>query len=514
MSWLKRHGLVIILPLSLCALAYVNFFVVMENDFDPRYLPMPFIIGIVLALGIQEIRQQRTRLAENSKKLKKTNRDLKRRQIQNESALQKLQTTQTSALVALGAVHDIRNLLTPILGNNQLPASQTKPPSELLAVASSAAQRCIELSNKVLSGIQQTDFSPTKLRFDHVVRESANDVHALLLRDFELTIDLQPSMIMFDKDDLTQILYNLVNNAVQAKPKDLTINISGTSDDSGQYTLDITDNGPGVPDHIIDFDPDNSIHTVDGEIHGLGLTLVHRLVLRNQGQLVIRKLKVGSLFRLQLPIDLKATEAIKRYLSDSTKAKGSNLVKINHEEEPTSTKLDISASIPLPEDNQSEPINATNHASAMTSEQETTPDTASRPTKKTAQEASESSRPTILIVDDNEVNCQVLEAFLGTENVITQTATSGFEAIEMAEETHYDVILMDIEMPVLDGMSTIESIQNQSSLNAETPIVAITAHDESRIRNQNSNLKIEGYLAKPVDREKLYSSIRQLLKEH
>ena len=521
MAFLARNWLVFVLPSSLCVLAYLNFFVVMENEFDPRYMPMPLIIGVILAKAIQKIRTQKEALAQNTLQLEQSNRDLNVRQKQSELALQKLQTTQTSALIALGAVHDIRNLLSPIIASEQLLAAQKKSPAELIGVASSAAQRCVQLSNKVLSGIQQTDFNPTKLRFDNVIRGSADDVHALLHRDFELKLDLHPAMVFFDQDDLTQILYNLISNAVQSKPHELIVQVTGSTDDTGHYVMDIIDNGPGVPDHIVNFDPDVAIHSKNGEIHGLGLTLVHRLIARNQGQLRIERQQTGSLFRMTVPYDVSGTDAIVQLLAKVPKPARTPETKESTSNSPQNAESHLSSPVALPPEPAANTSPEVTNVGTPNLEKPRSLGQSDTPFEeyqgddehKTVVQEIQSFHPTILIVDDSQVNCQILEAFLRAEGITIKTVFSGFDAIEIAEEIHFDVILMDIEMPFLDGISTTKSIQSPHALNAETPVIAVTSHGESRISSLNGDPKLVGHLSKPIDREMLYQTIRQILEE-
>ena len=93
----------------------------------------------------------------------------------------------------------------------------------------------------------------------------------------------------------------------------------------------------------------------------------------------------------------------------------------------------------------------------------------------------------ILIVDDHPVNQLVLAAMLAELGFDADTANSGLEAIEMAADRHYDLIFMDIQMPIMDGYETTRQLR-KIPLHLTTPVIAITASTiDSQVRRRCEN---------------------------
>ncbi|WP_220718527.1 two-component sensor histidine kinase BarA [Agarivorans litoreus] len=114
----------------------------------------------------------------------------------------------------------------------------------------------------------------------------------------------------------------------------------------------------------------------------------------------------------------------------------------------------------------------------------------------------------VLAVDDNAANLKLISAML--HELVTQvdTCTNGLEAITKAEEYHYDLILMDIQMPILDGISATQKIR-QNSNNQQTPIIAVTAHALAGEKEQLLGQGVDDYLAKPIDESSLEKLIHR-----
>lgn len=113
----------------------------------------------------------------------------------------------------------------------------------------------------------------------------------------------------------------------------------------------------------------------------------------------------------------------------------------------------------------------------------------------------DSSQIHILAVDDNETNLKLLTAILQDQNVSLTCCTSGIEACHSVEENVFDLILMDVQMPEMDGIQTTVKIR-QGHLNKKTPIVAFTAHAFKEEREKLLKNGMDDYLAKPIDIKK------------
>ena len=120
------------------------------------------------------------------------------------------------------------------------------------------------------------------------------------------------------------------------------------------------------------------------------------------------------------------------------------------------------------------------------------------------------SKPTtinVLAVDDNEANLKLATALLKQIGVKATAVLTGKEALNLIEEQHFSLILMDINMPELNGIETAKIIRQSNSINNNTPIVALSAHILASDREELFKAKINDYLTKPIDKYQLQAAI-------
>jgi len=118
----------------------------------------------------------------------------------------------------------------------------------------------------------------------------------------------------------------------------------------------------------------------------------------------------------------------------------------------------------------------------------------------------------ILLVEDNMINQEVATQMLETVGMQVSTAENGKIALEMSRRTNYDLILMDVQMPIMDGLQATEQIRNM--LNRKTvPILAMTANAFDTDRDDCLNAGMNDHVAKPVEPDKLYQSLVKWLPE-
>jgi CheY-like chemotaxis protein len=101
----------------------------------------------------------------------------------------------------------------------------------------------------------------------------------------------------------------------------------------------------------------------------------------------------------------------------------------------------------------------------------------------------------VLIVDDEPNNCLLLEKLLKTGKYSSFSCYSGKDACEEAERQHFDLILMDINMPDMDGIETIKRLRNQGYLGN---IIIVTANPSGSNAKLGAKAGANGFLAKPV----------------
>lgn len=112
----------------------------------------------------------------------------------------------------------------------------------------------------------------------------------------------------------------------------------------------------------------------------------------------------------------------------------------------------------------------------------------------------------ILLVEDNVLNQRIVLFSLKKLNHAVTIANNGLEAIEKFKEDNFDLILMDIMMPVMDGLEATTKIREvEECIKAEkrTPIIALTANTMDNDRTKCLSYGMDEYLAKPFDIEKL-----------
>lgn len=115
------------------------------------------------------------------------------------------------------------------------------------------------------------------------------------------------------------------------------------------------------------------------------------------------------------------------------------------------------------------------------------------------------SAPNILLAEDNPVNARLMESILKTLNCGFELAKNGKEAIKLATRNKFDLILMDIQMPVMDGMEASRILKTQHGI--KTPIIALTAWANKEDMEKFEAAGLDGHLVKPIDVEKLKSTI-------
>ncbi|MBF0189001.1 MAG: MASE1 domain-containing protein [Magnetococcales bacterium] len=137
----------------------------------------------------------------------------------------------------------------------------------------------------------------------------------------------------------------------------------------------------------------------------------------------------------------------------------------------------------------------------------------SRPVDTTASSASSA---TILIVEDSEDNRLLVEAFLKTTPYRLRFAHNGEEGVRSVQRAPVDLVLMDIQMPVMDGLTATRAIRAWEEENDRPaiPILALTAHTLSGDRRKSLEAGCDEHLSKPISKKSLLAAIRQALDPH
>ena len=118
--------------------------------------------------------------------------------------------------------------------------------------------------------------------------------------------------------------------------------------------------------------------------------------------------------------------------------------------------------------------------------------------------------PRVLVVDDTQDNLVLISLAVQEMNCRVVTAVNGEDALTVALLAEPDLILMDIAMPVLDGIEATRLIRRQAKLQG-VPIVILSAFDSDSFRQRAIEAGVNGYFTKPVDFERLRQFIQKLL---
>lgn len=117
----------------------------------------------------------------------------------------------------------------------------------------------------------------------------------------------------------------------------------------------------------------------------------------------------------------------------------------------------------------------------------------------------------ILVVDDNLVNRQVALSFLEAYEFTVSQAVNGKDALEKLDEEPFDLVLMDIHMPGMDGSKAFEHLRQSTSINKDIPVIATTADAMSGDRERLIGQGMNGYISKPVNEREMIGEIGRVL---
>jgi CheY-like chemotaxis protein len=118
---------------------------------------------------------------------------------------------------------------------------------------------------------------------------------------------------------------------------------------------------------------------------------------------------------------------------------------------------------------------------------------------------------TVLLVEDTEDNRFMMRRLLEMTGYRVVEAINGEEAVKLAERETPQLILMDLSLPVIDGLAATRMIRKLPQL-ASTPIIAVSAHDTSDFQSEAIKAGCNSYVTKPIDFSELETLIKQLVK--
>lgn len=371
--------------------------------------------------------------------------------------------------------HELRTPLNSILGMSESLMEQRRGllnerQQISLQVIESSGRHLLELINDILdlSKIEagMLEYYPQSIRVDEICKASLDFVKSQALKKSITLIynnEVSVSNISADPRRLKQILVNLLANAIKFTPDHgyVTLEVR-TGPDQDRIQFSVIDTGIGIaPDDLVRlFTP---FVQVDSNLNrqfegtGLGLALVQKLTDLHGGSVQVEsEVSKGSRFTITLPLvkDMVAQQK----------------------------SIDSSSELPTREE--------------------------SEKTKLPAEEPLKGG--VILLAEDNMANVLTIGEYLEIHGYTIVNAHDGLEAIQRAEETNPDIILMDIQMPVMDGLEAMRRLRENPHF-ASTPIIALTALAMPGDRERCIQAGADEYMSKPVSLKSLVEKIEHLL---
>jgi len=126
-------------------------------------------------------------------------------------------------------------------------------------------------------------------------------------------------------------------------------------------------------------------------------------------------------------------------------------------------------------------------------------------------EKEQEKKPTVLVVDDNQQNLELLQAYLEDVDCITIAARDGLEALEIINKNSPDLILLDVMMPKMSGFEVCKRIKNAPKT-SDIPVIMVTALSEFGDIERGIDSGTDDFLSKPVNKLELLTRIKTMLK--
>ncbi len=385
--------------------------------------------------------------------------------------------------------HEIRTPLHGIIGMSELllESGLNLEQRKYADTIQSSADALLRLVDGILT-FSRTNTGTLKLeekQFDlHNLLEKIRNNFAFLCAEKELDLAIEidpdlPAILFGDSERVRQMLTILIENAVKFTSEG-SITIAATaeshSSDAIMASFSVQDTGIGIPreklDHIFEpfFQADSS-STRAYEGLGLGLPLLKQLAFIMGGTSGVKTgQEHGSCFWFTIPL--------KPAVEDM------------HEKKRKKT-------IPDQQPSETEPTGSsqTQGLQENTSHQ---------------RQPGEKKHARILVVDDNIVNRTVVLIMLQKLGLGADVAVNGIEAVQKAEKNDYELILMDIQMPEMNGLEATKLIHSHQK-DKRTPVIALTAHTMQSDKLDCINAGMVDFLTKPLHPDTLAQALRQWL---
>lgn len=362
--------------------------------------------------------------------------------------------------------HEIRTPMTAILGLNELARKMSNSDKQfkLLNLVSESTRYLLELLNDILDLSQietgnfrlETKAFPLKKMLNQlmqIARLRADE------KNIQATLEIGgniPDFVVSDPFRIRQVLMNLLNNALNYTSEgkvSLAVNMFSEFKNKLKLEFIIKDTGEGIPKEVQEglFAPFAQTSTNSGELRGsaLCLSICKQLVEILDGKISVESsVGAGTTFKLHITVERAESKEISQLKKP---IENSNIL--------LSTK-----GIPLK----------------------------------------------VLVADDNETNLFLASSIISEYKGESDCVKDGMEALNMLKEKTYDVILLDIQMPNLDGIEAMKRIRQSQQSYSMVPIIALSAFSTNEEKEKALQAGANHYLMKPYFPNDLLASIKQV----